>query len=155
MLETKPIPPPMKPTDKGITSQLRELHGLLSLYLEGVTRRTIYTSARRLGWKAITRTEGKGIRVWRGDTLEDAPEPEIVTEEPVTHQEKLANLRAMLAPIEAGQPNVFAQPEPVDGWLGWSEERSTYDEPAGETVYYREHIKTRKRREIRRETYYG
>lgn len=49
-----------------------------------------------------------------------------------------------------------AEPPTVepDEWAGWSEERSTVDTQAGETVYYREHLKTRKRIELRRETYF-
>lgn len=45
-------------------------------------------------------------------------------------------------------------PVPIDKWLGWSEERETIDLDAGETVYYREHIKTRKREVLRREPYF-
>lgn len=53
------------------------------------------------------------------------------------------------APVVEPEP----MPEPVaDQWAGWSDERETIDLDRGETVTYREHLKTRKRREIRRET---
>ena len=41
-----------------------------------------------------------------------------------------------------------------DQWDGYSDERSTIDQERGETVFYREHLKTRKRIEIRRETHF-
>ncbi len=65
-MEALPIPKPIKKTDKGIAAQLRELRGSFSVYFEDVSRRTIYTTARRLGFLAVTRTEGDGLRVWRG-----------------------------------------------------------------------------------------
>jgi hypothetical protein len=48
---------------------------------------------------------------------------------------------AAIVPTPAQIPDA----EPLDKWIGWSDERTTYDEQAGENITYREHIKTRKR----------
>ena len=59
-----------------------------------------------------------------------------------------------ISPIIKSVPVTLKITPLEDVWDGYSDERSTIDHNAGETVYYREHLKTRKRTEIRRETYY-
>lgn len=62
----------------------------------------------------------------------------------------ISRLQSTIDAIESGESKAIV--EPVDEWAGWSEERKAPDEAAGETVTYRQHIKTGKRKEIRRET---
>jgi predicted nucleic acid-binding Zn-ribbon protein len=42
--------------------------------------------------------------------------------------------------------------EKAEDWDGWSEERQAPDYEAGETVTYRQHLRTGKKKEIRRES---
>jgi hypothetical protein len=85
-MEAKAIPKPTKKTDKGIAAKLRELHGSFSEYFEGVSRRTIYSTARRIGFKAITRTEGEGLRVWRGEPVKQAAIDKAETDDNLTYE---------------------------------------------------------------------
>jgi len=164
-IERKPIP--LK--SKGLTGDLKRLKEPTDSFLienKGLKRAVLYSTASRLGIRIITAVEGDGLRVWRNFDVE-APnvlkaqptQVEVIeaamdiAELPMSRQEKLDNLRMLQDAVITGQNPL--KPVVDDEWAGWSEERSQYDEPAGETIYYREHLKTRKRREIRRETYYG
>jgi len=55
-------------------------------------------------------------------------------------------------PIAQGEAYVFEPLEKVEDWSGWSDEKTAPDMDSGEVVYYREHLKTRKRKELRRES---
>lgn len=128
------------------------------------THKGLYTLAQNVGIAITARKVDDGLRVWRVD-------PNIVNEAEIIEEVKVSDTIQKAASkfdgvqmndamakfltkavVENPQPNPV---EPVDEWVGWSEERESLDESAGETVTYREHIKTRKRKEIRRDTYYG
>lgn len=157
-IESKPIP--LK--SKGLTGDLKRLRQPTDSFLianKGLKRAVLYTTASRLGIRLLTQAEGDGLRVWRNFDVENAvgilttsdTVIPVSDEVPMTRQEKLDNLRAMIA-----DPTPFVQPqdEGVDEWQGWSDERVEYDQVAGDDVTYREHLKTRKRTEIRRETHF-
>lgn len=94
----------------------------------------LYSTASRLGIRLITQVENDGLRVWRNFEAEN-PFADMakfqaqqmhtsVDEVPMTHQEKLDNLRQMIE-----SPGVFNQSE--DEWAGWSEEQQTSDLDTG------------------------
>ncbi len=143
---------------KGLTKLLREMGAGEVVTVTDTVRDNIYAIARRVGIKVQVEKFVGGFYVTRVSqevvppVITPTPSPFQGTEDAIK-QEKLTALRAM---IGGSVPNVSYIPAPVeDEWAGWSEEREQYDQVSGETVYYREHLKTRKRKEIRRETYYG
>lgn len=59
------------------------------------------------------------------------------------------------APAIAPTATVPAASAPdADQWLGWTDERTTYDTEKGENVTYRQHIKSGRREVIHSETAY-
>lgn len=92
-------------------------------------------------------------RLWNDDYVPTSePEPiKTPVSTPNVSNDVLAFIQKAQAKKGIVEP-VSVEPEPIDEWAGWSEERQAPDEQAGETVTYREHLKTRKRREIRRES---
>lgn len=148
-MERLSIPKPVKKNDKNIAGRLRELNGHLSAYFEGVSRRTIYTTARRIGFIAVTRTEGNGLRVWRGDTIvknvgtepivlakvESKPENRIGADElPMDRAEKIANLKMLQDAVILGMnPLKEVEPEQVED--KWIYDKETYEN--GEILHWR------------------
>ncbi len=134
------------------------------------TQAAVHTIAANLDEvKLTTRTEDEGLRVYRvpyeqpkvnqAEIVEDV---EVETGEiPMSKKETIDGLRDLMNLSSSGvkASEIYGEPDRdiprTDEWDGWSDELSTVDQDAGETVYYREHIKTRKRKELRRETYYG
>lgn len=63
-------------------------------------------------------------------------------------------------PLKESQPKPIIDPQiaipeaSADQWLGWSDERTTYDAEKGENVTYRQHIKSGRREIIQSETAY-
>lgn len=180
-MDIVPVPPP-RSRDDSLVAQMQALYKGQSFTVPNKskwTRSGLYVTARRAKVKIATRfVEALNVwRVWRMDG-DEKPERRTVTpdaryedtmfapgekdsaEVPMTHKEKLDGLRDLMGIASSGvkASEIYGDEEPgkpIDEWAGWSEERETLDQVAGETVYYREHIKTRKRKEIRRETYYG
>ena len=72
------------------------------------------------------------------------------------HIEPQSELQAFIAKAQAAKGIVQSEPINIEvtpnQWFNHTDELSTLDQDTGETVYYREHLKTRKRTEIRRET---
>lgn len=90
---------------------------------------------------------------WNDDydfKLQQEPAQIVQRVEATTERKTVAELRELIAPIETGEQ--IAPVDVADQWQGWTEERQALDEIAGETVTYRQHIKTGKRKEIRRES---
>lgn len=68
--------------------------------------------------------------------------------------ERKSVLNALQAKIYAIQDHNIV-PEPENEWIGWTEERQTYDDVTGEMRTYRKHIKTGRTKWIDSETYFG
>ncbi len=113
------IPLPQGRKAGGISDAMRQLRIGESFEIPNPKQKGLHTIARQLGIRIATRKTDVGVRVWRIDDEDIAfisgnqitIEP--VDEVPMTRQEKLDNLRAMIA-----DPAPFlAQPEPIaDDW---------------------------------------
>lgn len=80
-------------------------------------------------------------------------EPEEFVVEVSPARKKIDELRDLIAPIEnrGKEPAENGSAEPSSGyWTGWSEEREQYDRESGEIVTYRQHLKTKQVKELRR-----
>ena len=138
---------------KGITKSIESLGIGEEIELTGTKRENIYAIARRKGITVSVTKTYSGFAVTRTGTLgEQAVQPvQIVDERQDERQAKLANLRALIAPIEAGQ----SKPEPADQWTGWTAEQQTYDDQTGEMRTFRKHIKSGRVKWLQAETYLG
>lgn len=140
---------------KGLSQRLRDLVEGEQIIVSDTERSDIYKTAKRVDVSVKIEKFAAGFYVTRAG---DAPPVRTQTARGVIGAtDSIAHERysKMIVPDSTPTPVVGPEPmpEPVaDQWAGWSDERETIDRDRGETVTYREHLKSRKRREIRRET---
>lgn len=144
---------------KGTTQLLRELSAGDTIHINGGDRYNLYRFAKKLGIMIKVEKCADGFYVTRKNDTEPAhlpsPEPIPDDEEPMTaedvRQAKIAQNRMQMS----GEiPLPIAEPEEiVDEWAGFGEVQRQYDEQTGDYVTFRQHVKTRKIREISRSSF--
>lgn len=130
-IERKPIPV----RSRGLTGDLRRLKESNDSFLiedKGLKRAVLYSTASRLGIRLITMSERDGLRVWRNfdaDVNAEIDEPIYTSIDVDAHGElkprkTLAELKAMIAPIESDVPRTLA-PEIIEEDWQFTSDRPT------------------------------
>ena len=76
------------------------------------------------------------------------PDPAGKTSQKASNEQESAQIRQQIAEID----KLAAESAPAEDWTGWSDERQTEDTERGETITYRQHLKSGRRKEIGRES---
>ena len=72
------------------------------------------------------------------------------TPQKASNEQESAQIRQQIAEIDKLASELAS--EVVEDWTGWSDERTTEDTERGETITYRQHLKSGRKKEIRRES---
>ena len=122
------IPLPKGRNSGGISDAMRQLCVGESFEIPNPKQKGLHSLARQLGIKVATRRTENGVRVWRveNEPINQLDISEDVAEVPMMREEKLENLRAMMA-----DPKPFLAPEPVqDEWefvkVMWDGDKGEY-----------------------------
>lgn len=143
----------------GTTRLLRELGAGDTIHINGGDRYNLYRFAKKLGIMIKVEKCADGFYVTRKNDTEPAdlssPEPIPDDEEPMSAEDvKQANIAQLRMQISGEIQLPIDEPEEVvDEWAGFSEVQRQYDEQTGDHVTFRQHIKTRKIREISRDSF--
>ena len=136
--ESRPIPAKIR---DGIAASIRALGPGQSFLIpqsdvKPTTRKVAHREAVRLSVPVSIRKVEDGLRVFRLDSW----------------PRRKKSVRETIRAIDQTAYEASKREELVEDWTGWSDERTTEDTERGETITYRQHLKSGRRKEIRRES---